>query len=285
MARKRDPARDAARELWEKSGKAAKLKDIAEQLGKQPSQVRKWKSEDHWEQEHSKGSAPIEKERSLSHAVPRAVAKSTAPEKQKKFVMLYLQRFNATWAYMKAYGADYQTAAAAGSRLLGNVKVAAMIDELKAEQAAELHMTQMDVLQDLAKQARADIGDYVEFGSDAVVELKDGKPTGITYQVDRVHLKDQSEVDTSLVKSVAIDKGFVKLELYDKQKAMDMLLKNLPDAAIKRRADADADVAEMQRDEMRGVGYKNPLMETLAKDAAKLKPEEMKHDADKPEQD
>lgn len=279
MARKRDPARDAARELWEKSGKAAKLKDIAEQLGKQPSQVRKWKSEDHWEQEHSKGSAPIEKERSLSHAVPKAVAESTAPEKQKKFAMLYLQSFNATKAYMEAYGSSYQVANVEGPRHLVKPRIKKMIDELKAEQAAELHMTQMDVLRDLAKRARADIGDYVEFGSDAVVELKDGKPTGITYQVDRVHLKDQSEVDTSLVKSVAIDKSFVKLELYDKQKAMDMLLKNLPDTAVKRHAEADADVAEMERDEMKGTGYKNPLMEALAQDAAKLKPKEMKNDA------
>lgn len=293
MARKRDPARDAARQLWEKSGKTAKLKDIADELGKRPSQVRKWKSEDHWEQTQSKGSAPIQKERSLSSAVPKAILESDAPEKQKLFAMLYLQRFNATWAYMKAYGASYQTSMVEGSKSLRNPKISKMIDDLKAEQAAELHMTQMDVLNDLAKQAKADIGDYVEFGTRSEV-VRDGwykpvkdKLTGeyLRTDVPYVNPKDSSKVDTSLIKSVHQGRDGVVIELYDKQKAMDMLLKNLPDMAAHRQANANADMAEMQRDEMRGVGYKNPLMETLAKDAAKLKPEEMKNDADKSDQD
>ena len=207
-----------------------KYKDIAAKYNVSLNTVKSWRSRNGWSRgapEPKKG-APEKPKRVHPKTVPKAVAESDATDKQKRFAMLYLQSFNATKAYIQAYGSSYATALTNGPALLRNTRIKSMVDALKAEQAAELHMTQMDVLQDLAKQARADIGDYVEFGSDAVVEVKDGKPTGITYQVDRVHLKDQSEVDTSLVKSVAIDKGFVKLELYDKQKAMDMLLKNLP---------------------------------------------------------
>ncbi len=233
-----------------------KYKDIAAKYNVSLNTVKSWRARNGWARgaPEAKKGAPEKQKRVHPKTVPKAVTESDATDKQKLFAMLYLQRFNGTWAYMKAYGVDAETARASAPRLLANVSVKRIIDELKAEQAAELHMTQMDVLQDLAKQARADIGDYVEFGSDAVVEIKDGEPTGITYQVDRVHLKAQSDVDTSLIKSVAIDKGFVKLELYDKQKAMDMLLKNLPNAAVTRRAKAEADLAEYKRDLMTGDG-------------------------------
>lgn len=39
-------------------------------------------------------------------------------DRQKAFCLYYLQRYNATWAYQKAYGADYSTAGRNGHRLL-----------------------------------------------------------------------------------------------------------------------------------------------------------------------
>lgn len=49
MPRERSPNRDKAHELWKKSKKAKKIKDIAAELGVSESLVRKWKSLDHWE--------------------------------------------------------------------------------------------------------------------------------------------------------------------------------------------------------------------------------------------
>ncbi len=37
-------------------------------------------------------------------------ANNELTEKQKLFCLFYLQRFNATWAYQQAYGADWNTA-------------------------------------------------------------------------------------------------------------------------------------------------------------------------------
>lgn len=41
-----------------------------------------------------------------------------------------------------------------------------------------------------------------------------------------------------------------------------------------RKAKAEADITEMQRDAMRGEGYKNPLLDAIAKGAAGLLPKE-----------
>lgn len=71
MARPRNPERDKAFEIWRDSGGNAKLKEIAEQIGVPDSRIRKWKTEDNWEEKikersdsnkgallNSKGSAP-----------------------------------------------------------------------------------------------------------------------------------------------------------------------------------------------------------------------------------
>ncbi|WP_225743360.1 phage terminase small subunit [Marinilactibacillus sp. Marseille-P9653] len=62
MPRKRNPKRDQAYRLWIESNKEKKLKDIANEIDASPSTVRKWKSEDNWDEE-TKRNAPIEKER------------------------------------------------------------------------------------------------------------------------------------------------------------------------------------------------------------------------------
>lgn len=49
MARARDPNRDKAFDLFKQSNGEMLLKDIAEQLGKSDSQIRKWKSQDKWD--------------------------------------------------------------------------------------------------------------------------------------------------------------------------------------------------------------------------------------------
>ena len=65
MARARNPNREKARQIWLDSNGQKPLVEIANELDVRPSQIRKWKSLDHWEQ-NVKGNAPIKKERSLS---------------------------------------------------------------------------------------------------------------------------------------------------------------------------------------------------------------------------
>lgn len=64
MGRARNPDRDKAMQMWRKSNGTLLLKDIASELGVSSSTVRKWKSQDSWEDD-TKRSAPKKiKERS-----------------------------------------------------------------------------------------------------------------------------------------------------------------------------------------------------------------------------
>ncbi|MCT4593167.1 MAG: phage terminase small subunit [Anaeromicrobium sp.] len=57
MARARSPNRDKAKAIYIESNGEKKLKDIAEELALKDSQIRKWKSQDKWDQE-LKGALP-----------------------------------------------------------------------------------------------------------------------------------------------------------------------------------------------------------------------------------
>lgn len=275
MARQRNPKRDEARSLWE-ADKDRPLKDIADELGITSSTVRKWKSQDNWEQltttesppkkRKSKGSAPIEKERSLSlEEAIEEVDDSELTDKQKAFVIEYVRTFNATQAYMNVYGVEYDTARSKGSRLVTNGNIQAEIKRVRSARLQEIGADKNDVLSDLMKQAFSDIGDYVEFGATDQYATKtvfkggkqeeeyildvNGEP--IVHHQSWVQLKDKSLVDTSLIKKVSIGRDGVVLDLYDKQKAQERLLAEINksqqvelESARVRRVIADAIIAE-----------------------------------------
>lgn len=225
-----------------------KYKDIADKYGVSLNTVKSWRKRNGW----SRGAPPVKKgapknSEGVHPNVPKAIAESDATEKQKLFALYYLQRFNATWAYMQVFKCTYNTARTEGSKLLANPNIKQMIDKLKAEQAAELHMTKMDVLNEAARQMTANIGDYIDFGSEEVpmtdkqgkkvIDPATGKPR--MKRISRVTLRDKAEVDTSLLKSVRVGKDGVIVEINDPQKAMDMLMKNLPDIVIDSGSDDD----------------------------------------------
>lgn len=275
MARQRNPKRDEARSLWE-ADRDRPLKDIADELGITSSTVRKWKSQDNWEQltttesppkkRKSKGSAPIEKERSLSlEEAIEEVDDSELTDKQKAFVIEYVRTFNATQAYMNVYGVEYDTARSKGSRLVAKGNVQAEIKRVRSARLQELGANKNDVLADLMKQAFSDLGDYVEFGATNQYATKtvfkggkqeeenildvNGEP--IVLHQSWVQLKDKSVVDTSLIKKVSIGRDGVVLDLYDKQKAQERLLAEISksqqaelESARMRRVIADAIIAE-----------------------------------------
>lgn len=276
MARQRDPARDIAKQLWLASDKEMPLKDIAAKLGKTASTVRKWKSTDDWEAQKernapnapkSKRSVPIEKERSLSKATQELLDDDGLTDKRKMFCLYYLQRFNATWAYQKAYKVDYTTANTNGPSLLVNTRVQEQINKLKAEMATDLRATAEDIAKEYLKQSFADIGDYVSYRSEAVPATKYGKPVlnqkgeQVFYDDNHVLPKPQDEVDTSLIKSVRIERGEFIFELYDKQVAQSNLMKYFSDNQVSQsrvaKAQADAEVSKAKASLLSGEDEDN----------------------------
>lgn len=61
MPRQRSPSRDEAKRMYLDSKGKMLLKDIAKAVGKQDTQIRRWKSLDHWDEE-LKGNVTIPKD-------------------------------------------------------------------------------------------------------------------------------------------------------------------------------------------------------------------------------
>lgn len=213
-------------------------KDIAAKYDVSTGTVRAWKSRHNWDDklatQHIKNVA-TKTQRVADEMVDDLANNEDLTEKQKLFCILYLQFFNATKAYRKAYNCSWKTANTNGPRMLVNAGVQKQIATLRKSIASDLFLNATDVAREYAKQAFSDYGDYVDFGTKQVV-VRDGwyKPVKdkldggyLTEDISYVHLKDDSQVDTSLIKQVSIGRDGIKLELYDKQKAQSELLKYL----------------------------------------------------------
>jgi phage terminase small subunit len=225
-------------EKWELAYKdyqnGMKYKEIAAKYDVSINTVKSWKSR--------KWGAPPEKK--VAHKTQKVAHKTEAQpviendeltEQQKLFCLYYLQCFNATKAYQKAYQCDYKTANASSYRMLVNLGIKKELQRLKAELQQDILVDAKDVVKEYVKQAFADITDFTEFGNDEypfldlngheVLDEETGEVK--TYKVSYVALKNSDEVDGSLIQEVKKGKDGVSVKLYDKQKAMNELMKYL----------------------------------------------------------
>lgn len=221
--------RDKAKKLYLEG---VKQKDIASQLDMSINTLKAWIRRHEWAKDkvapQSKKSAPKKNKGAPVKKIPKAIESlndnNKLTEQQKLFCLYYLQSFNATQSYLKAYGCGYNTAMANGSQLLRNAKVKEELTRLKQELQSEQYFNIQDIINEYAKQAFSDIKDVVVFGTETV-EMEDGTEREFSF----VRLKEDGEVDGTLIQEVKQGKDGVSAKLWDKQKAMDMLVKLLPD--------------------------------------------------------
>jgi phage terminase small subunit len=136
-------------------------------------------------------------------------------KKQKLFCEEYLIDLNATQAAIRA-GYSPDTANEQGSRLLANVSVRAHIDKALAERSKRTGINSDIVLFELARMARANAGDIINFDD---ASLKDNV------------LRD----DTAAIASVKVKKSYSEsgetvereIKLHDKTKSLELLGKHL----------------------------------------------------------
>lgn len=232
-----------------------KYKDIAEKYGVSFNTVKSWRSRYGWVRKGAKKGCTRKPKRvqpkTPTDAAINQLNNSNLKDKQKAFVLEYLRLFNATQAYINVYNVDYQTAIAAGPRLLGNVRVQREIKRIREAKLKELAIEPLDLIEDVAKEAKADIGNYLNFGSwsEKLIERKKTKKTfkdnkghelstnvvedkpvldadgkQVTIHHSYLYFKDKDQVDTSLIKKITKGKDGATIELYDKTKARDKLL-------------------------------------------------------------
>ncbi len=242
-----------------------KYKDIAKKYGVALSTVKSWKTRNKWQRNNATKKKNMHTKAKSTRTKQEKVAPSLPPpelpdsdelnDKQRAFCLYYLQRYNATWAYQKAYGTDYETAMRSGSRLLRNVEIKSYLTELKKQQSQELYATANDILLRYLNQATSNVTDVLSFRTEkhlAYYKVRDkngpyedggGKfryvpkidpKTGeqAYYYTNIVELKDSSKIDTSNIKSIRIDKGEPVVEMEDRQKAMQILLDRLPEPEV-----------------------------------------------------
>lgn len=241
MPRQRSPSRDEAKRMYLDSKGKMLLKDIAKAVGKQDTQIRRWKSLDHWDEE-LKGNVTIPKDNvtKQNNGIEKPPKTELLPEeietlnneelteRQRLFCLYYVRWFNATKAYRKVYDCDYTTAMTNGSMLLRNTKIQEHIQAIKDAKIKRAMYTAEDFFQKMMDIAYSDATDFLSFG-----RRKD-KKTGLEYNY--VDFLDSSEVDGTLIQEVKKGKDGCSIKLVRKEFALKWLDKHYSEATDLQKA-------------------------------------------------
>ena len=233
MPRERSPNRDKAFEIYKQNKGNILLKDIATELGVTDTQIRKWKSQDKWD-DKLKGTLPKGKsniksnitnkrtikkdtdEEAIKKDVESILENNKLTEKQRLFCVYYIKCFNATKAAIKA-GYSKNSAGEQGYQLLQKPSIKSEIQRLKQNKLNRAMLSEDDIFQKYIDIAFADITDYLEFSSQEV-QGEYGP-----YIKNVVKLKDSNNVDGSLISEISEGKDGIKIKLQDKMKALQWL--------------------------------------------------------------
>lgn len=232
MPRQRSPSRDEAKRMYLDSKGKMLLKDIAKAVGKQDTQIRRWKSLDHWDEE-LKGNVTIPKDNvtKQNNGIEKPPKTELLPEeietlnneelteKQRLFCLYYVKYRNKVKAYQKAFDCSYVNACGHASELFKKVEIQQTITELLNEMRNEVKLEARDIILKKMQIAFADITDYVSFG------MRKDEETGREYSY--VEFKESSEIDGTIIHEVKRGKDGVSIKLYDSDKALDWLYDHL----------------------------------------------------------
>ncbi|MEC5340396.1 terminase small subunit [Enterococcus casseliflavus] len=209
-----------------------KYKDIAAKHDVSINTVKSWKSRKWNAPPEKKGATKKEKVAHKKEVQP-VIDNDDLTEQQKLFCLYYLECFNATKSYQKAYQCDYRTAHANSYRMMANDGIKSELHRLKAEMQQDVFLDVKDLMLEYIKQAFADITDFTEFGKREVPVMgmfgpvKDEDGRELMKEINYVDFKESTEVDGKLIKEVKVCKDGVSVKLYDKHKAMSELMKYL----------------------------------------------------------
>ena len=208
------------------------------------------------------------KKEPVAHEVEAVIQNTDLTDKQQLFCIYYIRCFNATKAYQKAYECDYATAVVAGPRLLGNVRIKEEIFQLKQERLNREFLSETDIFQKYMDIAFADVTDFVEFGNEEMeVILDTGEHKTIT--VSHVNIKNDTDVDGSIISEVSKGKDGVKVKLADRMKALQWLSDHMDLATDKQKAEIALLKAKVQTDdeeETADDGFLEALQGSAAED-------------------
>jgi phage terminase small subunit len=226
-----------------------KYKEIAEKYNVSISTVKSWKTRYNWNRKGQKSTrTKMEKVRIQNTTsfdeVEQVVENDNLTDEQRLFCIYYVRCFNATKAYMKAYGVKYNVAAVSGCRLLQKEKIRKCITELKQNRLNREMLSEEDIFQKYMDIAFADITDYVTFGQEETdvigvygpvkVKDKDGNEKVLKQKLNVVKFKNSDEVDGTLIADINLRNSSVRL--MDRMRALDWLANHMDMATSEQKA-------------------------------------------------
>ncbi|MBE4726249.1 terminase small subunit [Leuconostoc citreum] len=217
----------------------SKYQDIADKYDVSLSTVKQWKRR-YWKSDSvttdkkvTKKVTKVTQKKPTEKAIDE-LSDSELTDKQKSFVLEFLRISNATQAYINVYDSTYRTAKTNGSVLLTNTNIQNEIKRLRKAKLQELGVDAFDLMEDMVIEARADIGDFIDFGKydmlnvdfDGDVKL-DTEDNPEVFHKSWLQFKDKDKLDTKPIKSMRIGKDGPVVELHDRNKARQALLEYL----------------------------------------------------------
>ncbi|MGL4865944.1 MAG: terminase small subunit [Cetobacterium sp.] len=228
--------RGKAKELYE-SGFGS-LKKIAEELNVPEATVKSWKqrSEIPWNNPKKKDASKTKKvasekkvaskvEKVVKEKIIETLADSELTDKQRLFCIYYMQSFNATQSAIKA-GYSRETAKEIGYENLTKPHIKKYLTELKEMYTQDDYLETKRILERHKQIAFADIKDFTEFKVEKTLVCHDeetGEP--IIDKIFKFRIKDDFEVDGTLIKKIGMGKFGPVIELEDRAKSLELLNK------------------------------------------------------------
>ena len=231
------------REEWENTN--ITLLALSKKYDLKLGTIKSRKSRENWIR---RDATLIQKDASLSEEVAsQPASKSTTQpiarkfkpkvkltDKQQLFVTEYLRDFNATRSAM-AVGYSKKTAHTSGWMMLRNDEVQAEIQRQKALTTAQLGLDIQRVITELMKIAFADISDVMEYGIHEIPVrdedgdiLADSVGNPILEKQNFVRLKNEHEIDGTVISEIKQTRVGVSVKLHDKLRAIEKLERYLP---------------------------------------------------------
>lgn len=214
-----------------------KYKDIADKYEVSLNTVKSWKQRYRWYKDDKKvctqkpkkyahkTDETIASKKEIKEEIIETLADSELTDKQRLFCIYYMQSFNATKAATKA-GYSRETAYQIGYALLKKVEIKKYLTELKEMYAQDDYLETKRILERHKQIAFADIKDFTEFQIEKVFmdyDEETGKP--IFEKRFQFRIKDDVDVDGTLIKKIGMGKFGPVIELEDRAKSLDLLNK------------------------------------------------------------
>lgn len=255
MARPRSPNRDKAFKIYKRHKGNISNKELAEILGEDSKTISKWKKLDKWEnkidfsKEKNSKSKNSDSNSSINgvfneDTIDMSVEKELNElqeveemnEKHLLFCIYYIQCFNATKAYQRAYQCGKNTAMVNGCKLLSKTNIQIAIAKLKQNRLNRAMISPEDIFQKYMDIAFADITDYITFGKKEICTgvTKEGIPV---YELcNYIDFKDSNDIDGSLITEFKEGRNGFSIKLMDRIKALNWLADHMEMATEEQKA-------------------------------------------------